>query len=668
MLNKVNPFIIETVYPCIDGGRYPVKREVGDTFTVRATVFKEGHDAIVVLLKHRERATHGPWSESPMTLKNAGLDIYEGHFNLPKNTRYQYTVEAYTDLYKSWLNDTTKKFNSHQDVESELIEGYSLVVETLDRVVSAPDIYKSYIQSFLTAVDEASSQAEKMALMSDSKLVEILTILSARGDSTVFEPTLEVFVDRVRARYGTWYEMFPRSQGNKPGVSATFKDCIERLTEVKYMGFDVVYFTPIHPIGVTKRKGPNNSLICGPNDPGCPYAIGSDLGGHKAIEPGLGTFEDFAEFEAACKEKGMEVAIDFAINCSPDHPYVKEHPDWFFKRPDGTIKYAENPPKKYEDIYPLNFYAPGESWKELWAEMRDIILFWCARNVRIFRVDNPHTKPVPFWQWLIAEVQDQYPDAIFLSEAFTRPPMMEVLAKAGFTQSYTYFTWRNFKSEIIEYFSHLTQDEVSEYLRGNLFANTPDILPQILQQGGRPAFKMRLVLAATLGATYGIYNGFELCENAAIQGKEEYLNSEKYDYKVWDWDREGNIKDYIARVNRIRHENVALHYNKNLRFYNSDDENILFYGKTSDDGSNTIFVVVNLDPFKAHQSKVYIPTQELGIKDDETYELLNLITDEWLICKGQETTITLDPAVEPAFIFRLIRWVHKEEKFDYFQM
>lgn len=684
-----NPFIIEDIQPGVDGGRYPVKREVGDALTVTATVFRDGHDAVRVMLKYREKYGADQWRETEMQCINPGLDVWRGGFRLEKNTRYLYTVAACTDVYRSWLNDAAKKAEAGQDIKSELLEGLIQLENTLKRVDDEEDAaYLKNVSAMLRKEIEPAGRKKKaagaktarakavrekpqdeiMKIFSDSLLLNLMERYAAREDLTEFAPALEVTADRVRARYAAWYELFPRSQGRTPGKSGTFKDCIARLPEIKSMGFDVVYLTPIHPIGITKRKGPNNSLTAGPDDPGSPYAIGNSTGGHKAVEPGLGTIEDFCEFERTCRSMGMELAMDFAINCSPDHPYVKEHPEWFFKRPDGSIKYAENPPKKYEDIYPLNFYAPDGAWESLWAEMRDIILFWVGRGVKIFRVDNPHTKPVPFWRRLIEDVQRENPDVVFLAEAFTRPPMMRALAKAGFTQSYTYFTWRNFKGDLTEYFTELTQSRAAEYMRGNLFANTPDILPKMLQEDGRAAFKMRLVLAATLSSVYGIYSGFELCENTPVAGKEEYLNSEKYEYVVWDWDRPGNIKDFITLINSIRRENPALHLYKNLRFYTADDENVLFYGKTSEDGKNTVLAAVNLDPFGTHDAVLHIPIDGLGIKPDETYELHNLITGERILMTGGEFKVSLNPDIEPAYIYRLERWVEKEEKFDYFGM
>ncbi len=663
LTHKPSPFVIENVQPVVDGGKYPIKREVGDSLTVTATVFRDGHDVIIVLLKYREKYGPDSWQEVEMESVNPGLDLWQGSFVLERNTRYLYTIEAYTDVYQSWLRDTAKKFEAGQEISSELLEGLNLLLAA-SRRLGQPEI----LEYMLSSLNSAENPGEKMRIFSEGQLIRFMKQNSDRSDAGVYEPYLEVTVDRVRARYAAWYEMFARSQGTIPGQSATFADCKARLPEIKAMGFDVVYLPPIHPIGVTKRKGPNNSLTAGPGDPGSPYAIGSHEGGHTTVEPGLGTLEDFADFERACRAMDMEIALDFAINCSPDHPYVKEHPEWFFKRPDGTIKYAENPPKKYEDIYPLNFYAPDDHWKELWVEMKAVLLFWIERGVRIFRVDNPHTKPVPFWEWVITELQQQYPDVIFLAEAFTRPPLMKILAKIGYTQSYTYFTWRNFKQEIIDYFTELTQSDMKEYYRGNLFPNTPDILPQILQEGGRPAFKMRFVLAATLSSVYGIYNGFELCENAAVPGKEEYLNSEKYEFKVWDWDRPGNIKYLITKVNQIRRDNPALQQYTNLRFYQADNDNMLFYGKATEDKQNIILVAVNLDPYSAHESTLYIPIHEFGIGREETYQLHNLITDERMLCKGEQVGIRLDPQVDPAYIFQLKRWLRREHEFDYFGM
>ncbi|HWU39237.1 MAG TPA: alpha-amylase family glycosyl hydrolase, partial [Candidatus Acidoferrum sp.] len=500
------------------------------------------------------------------------------------------------------------------------------------------------------------SEARTRILL-DEETAELMKTYPDRSGVTRYDRELEVVADRPQARFAAWYEMFPRSQGKTPGRHGTFKDCIDRLPDIVAMGFDVIYLPPIHPIGRSFRKGKNNSLVAGPDDPGSPWAIGNESGGHKAVEPALGTLDDFRAFVYAAHQAGVEVALDYALQCSPDHPYVKTHPEWFYTRPDGTIKYAENPPKKYQDIYPLNFYCRDR--EALWEEMKSILLFWIEQGVRIFRVDNPHTKPIPFWAWLIGEIQAVYPDVIFLGEAFTRPKPMQALAKVGFTQSYTYFTWRNFKSELIQYYTQLTQTDLAEYYRGNLFTNTPDILPPILQQGGQPAFKMRLALASTLSPLYGIYSGYEFCENTAIPGTEEYQDSEKYEIKVRDRATPRNIRDYISRINAIRRENSALHVSRNLRFYDSDDDNVLFYGKRSLDGANAILVVVNLDPFEPHETRIRLPLEEWGIGAEDRFQVRELITNQRHLWKGPVQTIRLDPREEPAMILQVQPFPHK---------
>jgi starch synthase (maltosyl-transferring) len=532
----------------------------------------------------------------------------------------------------------------------ELLEGRSLLATTMER---APERDRLRLAGAIEQFDAAEEEARPLLLLGE----EIRTLMRRNPDrshASRYRRELEVIVDRPAARFAAWYEIFPRSQGSKPGRSATFRDVIRRLPEIQAMGFDVLYLTPIHPIGRTHRKGPNNSLDPGPDDPGSPYAIGSSEGGHKAIHPELGTFEDFRALVAAAARHGLEIALDFAIQCSPDHPWIREHPEWFQFRPDGSIKYAENPPKKYQDIINVNFYGPHQ--EALWGELRDTVLFWVEQGVKTFRVDNPHTKPVPFWEWMIGDVQARHPDVIFLSEAFTRPPMLKKLAKLGFAQSYTYFTWRNFKRELTEYLTELTQGEAKEYLRPNFFANTPDILPLFLQQGGRPAFKIRLVLAATLSSVYGIYSGFELCENRAVAGKEEYDRSEKYEYKVWDWDRLGNIKAMVAAINRIRRENPALQELENLRFYPAGDDNVLFYGKMSFDRGNIVLIAVNLDPFEPHESLLEFPLPEMGIGEEDSYEVEELLTGSKHLWRGSRQRVRLDPE-SPAAIFRIHRWV-----------
>ena len=644
MQRAFRPVIIENVYPELDCGRYPVKREVGDRLEVWADLFKEGHDKLAAVLKYREKGAPG-WSETPMRLYEN--DRWTGGFTLAKNARYEYTIEAWTDEFGTWRTEVGKKVDAGQNVELELVEGRGLVEDAFER---SDD---KRLGQTLAGFDAAGYEG-CVALLRSEEVSELMKEHPDRSTSTVYGTTLEVVVDRERARFGAWYEMFPRSQGTVPGRSATFEEAERRLPEISDLGFDVVYLTPIHPIGTSHRKGRNNALEAGPDDPGSPYAIGSEEGGHKAVHPDLGTLEDFEHFVDACRGHGMEVALDLAIQCSPDHPYIQEHPEWFEFRPDGSIKYAENPPKKYQDIVNVDFYS--EDGEALWREWLDVILFWVARGVKIFRVDNPHTKPFSFWEWVIGEVQGEHPDVIFLSEAFTRPKVMKALAKLGFTQSYTYFTWRNTKQELTEYLTELTRDWPKEYMRPNFFPNTHDILPHILQFGGRPAFEMRFVLAATLSSTYGIYSGFELCENIP-RGEPGttvyYQDSEVYEYKVWDWDRPGNIKEFIGRVNRIRRENPALQYLNNLSFYAAQDDNVIFYSKKA--GDNAVFVAVNLDPYGVHETHVQFPLWELGISEGDGYVVEELLTGREIPASGSWFWLRLDPQHNPAEIFRLRR-------------
>ncbi len=654
------PIVIEHVRPAVDDGRYPVKREVGDPLEVRADIFKEGHDLLAAVIRYRAR-DETDWREAPLRLVDN--DAWAGSFTLETNTRYFYTIEAWTDVFGSWVEEMTRRTAAGQtDLSSELLEGARLARAARARADSGPDA--ALLDRVLEQVDRSRSQSVRVALLLEPGLREAMARAQERRDLTRFDRELEVVVDRVPARFGAWYELFPRSQGRAAGRHGTFDDAIERLPDVQRMGFDVVYLAPIHPIGRTARKGPNNALTAGPADPGSPWAIGAAEGGHTAIHPELGTLEDFRRLVKAAQGLGLEIALDFAIQCSPDHPWVREHPEWFYQRPDGSIKYAENPPKKYQDIYPINFNSAA--WRGLWDELLRVILFWVEQGVRIFRVDNPHTKPLDFWRWLLREVQDRNPDVIFLSEAFTRPKVMKALAKAGFTQSYTYFTWRNFKEELTDYFRELTQSEMAEYFRGNLFVNTPDILPEVLQRGGPPAFRMRAALGATLSSLWGVYSGFELCEATPVAGTEEYLNSEKYEIRVRDWDSPGHLKDYLARLNAIRRENRALHGYRNLRFYAGDDPHVLFYGKMTRERDNVILVAVNLDPFAVHQAELEVPLDEIGIAQDETYELHELLTDQRRLVRGSRHAVTLDPATEPAHIYRVSRWRRRERDFQYF--
>ena len=638
--------VIEDVAPTVDGGRYPIKREVGGRVEVSADVFKEGHDLLLVFLKYR-RLDEPAWRETPMRFVDN--DRWAGAFSVDTNARYVYTIEALPDAFRSWLADLGKRVAAGQDVASELREGAALVRAAAGRATGDA---AAALLAWVERIERVPSQAEAATAAGDPALAALIDRHLDRADATWAEREYEVIVDRERARFAAWYEFFPRS--GVAGRHGTFRDAEAQLERAAAMGFDVVYLPPIHPIGRAHRKGPNNTLTANPGDHGSPWAIGAAEGGHDAVHPDLGTLADFEHFVARARALGLEVAIDFAIQASPDHPWAREHPEWFFHRPDGTIKYAENPPKKYQDIYPISFY--GDDPSALWQEMKRIIEVWISRGVTTFRVDNPHTKPVRFWEWLIREVQTAHPQVIFLAEAFTRPKMMKVLAKAGFTQSYTYFTWRNEKTELQDYLIEITTPPVAEYFRGNLWPNTPDILHETLQRGGRPAFKLRLVLAATLSSLYGIYSGYELCENEPFApGSEEYRHSEKYEPKVRDWNAPGNLTRFITRVNRVRREHRALQFYRNLSFYTADDAAILWYGKMTPARDDVVFVAANMDCFGTHATMVDVPIHELGIAPDQPYrmhEVLSDVTHEW---RGPRGYVELDPMRDPAQIFVLRR-------------
>lgn len=642
----MNPhIIIEAVHPTVDGGRFPIKRVVGDRCTVEADVLRDGHEHILVALVLRKR---GGVELGRASMMHLGNDRWRGTIEVTENARYELLIEAWTDPFGTWVEELGKKVKAGVDVQSELLEGAALI----DRArKAATGSLAGRLEDWLVELRGAMKNPEQaLEIASTERLHADVAEAAPRDDLTVSEP-FAVVVDPAIAKFGSWYEMFPRSQGIVPGKASTLREAEQRLPAIRDMGFDVLYLPPIHPIGKTHRKGRNNSLKSADGDPGCPWAIGSEAGGHKAVEPSLGTLDDFDHFVAAAKGHGLHVALDFAIQCSPDHPWVKLYPQWFYKRPDGTIKYAENPPKKYEDVYPINFDTHDR--EALWQELCDVVLFWVNHGVRIFRVDNPHTKPLAFWDWLIERVQRDHPDVVFLAEAFTRPKLMKALAKRGFTQSYTYFTWRNHKQEIIDYVGELAYSGMQEYYRPNFFANTPDILPEVLQKGGRPAFKMRAVLAATLSPTYGIYSGFELCENEALPGREEYKNSEKYEIKVRDWDLPGSIAPFISRLNAIRKGNPALQDLSNVHFLHADNEQILFYGKRT--GDNVLLVAVNLDPFHAQACTVWVPSDLVGVAQGGHYRVSDLLTGaayEW----GQSNYVRLDPHDEPAHILRVERF------------
>jgi starch synthase (maltosyl-transferring) len=651
-LQQIEPpptVMIQNVRPQVDCGRYAVKREVGDTLRVTADIFKEGHDKIAAVLKLRQSGVE-TWTESEMTFVDN--DMWAGEVFLPEIGRYEYTIEAFPDAFATWHDELTKKVAAGLDVTVELHEGRLIVERTRNSAAGEHD----HFEMFHNQLERMTDQDSLSTLLLGHDLESLMNRHRPRDCASELSTPLPLQVDRVRARYASWYELFPRSTGKIEKVSATFRDVVRRLPEIEAMGFDVLYFTPIHPIGHTNRKGKNNSLSPQPGDPGVPYAIGNEHGGHDAIEPSLGSVEEFRDLVTEAENHGMEIALDLAIQASPDHPWAKSHPEWFHVRPDGSIKFAENPPKKYEDIFPINFSS--EDWQGLWNELKRIILFWIDNGVKSFRVDNPHTKPFIFWEWLIDEVHRDHPDVIFLSEAFTRPKVMKTLAKVGFAQSYSYFTWRNFKQEIIDYFTELTQSDVVEYMRANLFPNTHDILPFILQQGARPAFKMRLALATTLSSVYGIYSGYELCENTPVPGKEEYLNSEKYEYRVWDWNRPGNIIDYVTLLNRVRREHPALQEYDSLRFYDAEDPNYLCYGKATMDRSDIILVVVNLDPFQTHETNFHFPVEEFGLEEGEQFLVTELVTEQSSFWSSGSQHVRLDPNWEPAMIYSIKRWAH----------
>ena len=650
--------VIDAVRPVIDGGRFAIKRVCGERVIVEADIFADGHDELSALLLYRH-GEHGQWVEVPML--PLGNDVWRAEFKVDALGHYYYTVQAWIDRFKSWRRGMEKKIHAGQDVAVDFLSGAQL---TEVAAVQTNGHDRERLEKIANALRSNSADAAEQALGDELRM--LMEKYPDRRWVTNYEKQLPVAVDRVRARFSAWYEMFPRSCSPKAGEHGTLKDCVARLPYVASMGFDVLYLPPIHPIGESFRKGKNNSLAANSEDVGSPWAIGSKEGGHKAIHPRLGTLDDFKLLASKAAEHGLEIALDIAFQCTPDHPYAKEHPEWFRKRPDGSIQYAENPPKKYQDIYPIDFES--NDWKALWQELKSVLIFWCQQGVRIFRVDNPHTKAFPFWEWAIKEVKREYPDALFLAEAFTRPKVMYRLAKLGFSQSYTYFAWRNTKAELTEYFTEITQSEVREYFRPNLWPNTPDILTEYLQFGGRAAFMARLVLAATLGANYGIYGpAYELCENTAREsGSEEYLNSEKYEIKQWDIGRADSLKELIARVNRIRRENPALQSDQSLRFHRVDNGELLCFSKQTDDPTNVIVVAVNLDPHHSQSGWVELDTESLNLDPQQPFQMHELLTNARYLWHGSRNFVQLDPQSVPAQIFRVRHRLRREQDFDYF--
>lgn len=652
--------IIERVKPEIDAGRFPVKRIVGEEVNVEADVFVDGHDQLRSLLLHRPAGTK-LWNEVDMVA--TGNDRWKATFRVATLGRYEYTVIAWADRFLTWRHDLSRRTEA-EDIRIALRVGTALI-DAAAELARGDD--RGRLKDWAAKLGDAATPAAGQAMAQEDGLATLIAAYSERLFVSEYGRVLEVVVDSERSRFSAWYELFPRSfpaSGMNEGAHGNFMGVIEQLPDIAAMGFDVLYLPPIHPIGQTFRKGPNNSLTAGPNDPGSPWAIGAAEGGHRDILPELGSAEDFRRLVVEARKLGIEVAMDIAFQCSPDHPYVKEHPEWFRHRPDGSIQYAENPPKKYQDIYPFDFES--EDCDALWRELKGVVDHWIGEGVRIFRVDNPHTKPFPFWEWLISGVKAEHPEVIFLAEAFTRPRIMHRLAKLGFSQSYTYFTWRNTQQELTEYFTELARHDSREYFRPNLWPNTPDILPEFLQYGGRPAFLLRVALAATLGANYGIYGpAYELMEHEARDpGGEEYKDSEKYQLRHRELQRADSLRDFITRLNRIRRENLALQSNWSLQFHPIDNPLMLCYSKAA--GDDTLVMVANLDPHNIQAGWVELPLAELGLPESSPYQAHDLLSGARFLWQGTRNFVRLDPSSSPVHILRLRRRLRSERDFDYF--
>jgi starch synthase (maltosyl-transferring) len=659
---RASRLAIEAVTPAVDNGRFPVKRVAGDELTVEADILLDGHDHLAAQLLWRA-ADSREWQSLPMQLQVN--DRWQARLPLQRIGRHFFAIEAWRDAFDTFRDELEKKSRAGLDLTLELEEGRLMVAQAAH--AAAGDDAKALKDIGLELTAIKSRDRDKLVVHDAGRTERLLSPQCAElvqrhlprqfvGRTPIDYP---VDVERREARFSSWYELFPRSQSGDEHRHGTFSDVIERLPGVAAMGFDTLYFPPIHPIGKRNRKGRNNSLTPDANDPGSPYATGSEEGGHDAIHPALGTLEDFRALRVAAAAHGLELALDFAIQCSPDHPWLKAHPDWFAWRPDGSLRYAENPPKKYEDIVNVDFYAAG-AIPDLWMALRDVVLFWANEGVRAFRVDNPHTKPLPFWEWLIADIRGRYPDTLFLSEAFTRPKMMYRLGKAGFSQSYTYFTWRHSKEEFTAYLTELSQAPVSDFFRPNFFVNTPDINPYFLQRSGRPGFLIRAALAATLSGLWGVYSGFELCEAQGVPGKEEYLDSEKYQIRAWDWQRPGNIVAEIAQLNQVRRVNPALQTHTGVHFQPIGDPHLLAFVKATERrdgepgfGDNVVLTVINLDPFSAHSGSLELPLWRFGLPDDGVLQVEDLVHGHRFDWHGKYQTITLDPQNLPYAIWRL---------------
>ncbi|MCF8303718.1 MAG: alpha-1,4-glucan--maltose-1-phosphate maltosyltransferase [Bacteroidales bacterium] len=651
--------IIENISPGVNDGEFAAKVVLGEKVKVEADIFLDGHDLITAKLLHRKKGEQEWRGASMYHMMN---DRWRGWFLAEELGWYEFTIEAWLDEFKTWTHNLKKKVDTGVDVSIELLAGAQIIKDSMNEATEK----NALLEYESTLADESKPLESRIETAFDEDLAKLMHKYPVRKNPIRYERIIPVEVDRKRAAFSNWYEFFPRSAKLDGQTHGSFKDMIELLPYIAGMGFNVLYLPPIHPIGITNRKGRNNSLNPGKDDPGSPWAIGNKDGGHKSIHPELGTLDDFKELIEESHKEDMEIALDIAFQCSPDHPYVKEHPEWFKKRPDGSIQYAENPPKKYEDIYPFDFEC--DDWENLWEELKSIFEFWIEQGVKIFRVDNPHTKPFRFWHYVINDIKKEHPEVIFLAEAFTRPKVMNQLAKLGFNQSYTYFAWRNTKEGLQEYLTQLTQTEMKHFFRPNFWPNTPDILTEYLQSGGRPAFMNRLVLAATLSSNYGIYGpAFELVENRAREfGSEEYLDSEKYQLRAWNLDEKHSLKHYIKRVNKIRAENPALQSMENLVFHPVDNEFIIAYSKQTNDGKNLILVLVNFDPFHTHSGWINLQLADIAIKPGESYQVYDLLGDSWHIWTGAHNYVELNPHTSPAHIFRIRRKVRTERDFDYF--
>ncbi|PMR73228.1 alpha-1,4-glucan--maltose-1-phosphate maltosyltransferase [Billgrantia endophytica] len=644
---------IEAVQPSLDHGRFAAKAIVDEPVIVTANIFADGHDVLAAAICWYD--DEGRQHREPMhAVQPRGHDIYQGSFTPHRVGRHGFIIEAWWDIYGSYRHELSKKYQAGIPVGLELEEGRRIIVQAIE---CNEGELKEALEALHERFQRLGNEAERVSLLLDGDTAKRMEEADARPHLVHSDVLYALDVERLKARFSSWYELFPRSETDTPNRHGTFRDVHRRLPMIRDMGFDVLYFPPIHPVGRTHRKGPNNTLEAGPDDPGSPYAIGSEEGGHEALHPELGTREDFRNLVRVAADHGLEIALDFAIQCSPDHPWLSEHPGWFSWRPDGSIRYAENPPKKYQDIVNVDFYAE-DAIPSLWIELRNIVQGWIDEGVKIFRVDNPHTKPLPFWEWLIADIRRRDPSVIFLSEAFTRPAMMLRLGKLGFTQSYTYFTWRHTKQELTEYFTQLNESPLREGYRPNFFVNTPDINPYFLQSSGRPGFLQRAALAALGAGSWGMYSGFELCEGAPVPGKEEYLDSEKYEIRPRDYTAPGNITYEIAQLNRIRRENPALQTHLGLAFYTVHNERILLFGKRTEARDNFILAAVNLDPFEAQEGVFELPLWEFGLPDDATLQGEDLMSGHRWTWHGKWQSLRLEPWRQPFAIWR-IRPVHQ---------